>query len=73
MLREHEKVLLKRYIQNEIQMPDFIDKQDYKQISDEVMLFVYFAGHGCSDPKQIFVLNEDTIEKAFWPVEFKLD
>ena len=69
ILREHEKVLLKRYIQNEKFKPDFLDEKDYKQIRDEVMLFAYFAGHGCSDPKQVFVLNEDSVDEAFWTVE----
>ena len=36
------------------------------------MLVAYFAGHGCSDSKQYFVLNEDDISKVFWPAEKKL-
>ena len=37
------------------------------------MLFGYFAGHGCSGPKQLIVLNESSVDKAFWPIQEKLN
>ena len=37
------------------------------------MLFAYFAGHGCQDPRQVFILNEDNVDNAFWPVEYNLN
>ena len=49
--------------------PDFIEKGLSHKFSNEVFVFVYYAGHGCSDGKQYFVLNEDKIEKVFWPAE----
>ena len=33
---------------------------------------MYYAGHGCADVKQYFVLNGDTVNKIFWPVEYFL-
>ena len=38
----------------------------------EVFLFVYYAGHGCEDGKQWFILNEQTPEKCFWPAESRI-
>ena len=35
----------------------------------EVFLFIYYAGHGCSDKKQHYVLNEDKVENIFWSSE----
>ena len=43
-----------------------------EQIKDEILLFVYFAGHGCGDTKRMFVLNEADIDKVFWPAEDRL-
>ena len=37
-----------------------------------MFFFVYYAGHGCADVKQYFVLNENTASKIFWPAESKL-
>ena len=72
-LFEYEKILLKRYIANELKEPNFVDNTQYNQIKEEVMLFGYFAGHGCSNPEQLIVLNESSLEKAFWPVQYKLN
>ena len=69
---DYEKSVLKRYIDNELQCKDFVSNKNYVQIKDEVLLFGYFAGHGCADTNQYFVLNESDIKKAFWNVEFKL-
>ena len=35
-------------------------------------MFVYYAGHGCMSNKQFFVLNEEKLEKRFWPAEERL-
>ena len=40
---------------------DFLSDKNYVQISDEILLFAYFAGHGCADTMQFFVLNETTV------------
>ena len=69
---EHEKAILKRYIENELMQTDFLNIKDYKQIRGEVLLFAYFAGHGCADTSQYFVLNEKELNKIFWSVEEKL-
>ena len=71
-LRGYEKVLLKRYIENELHKADFLDVKDYKQLKEEIFLFAYFAGHGCADTSQYFVLNEDQVEKCFWNAERRL-
>ena len=42
------------------------------QLKVEIFLFAYFAGHGCADTSQYFVLNEDTVEKCFWNAERRL-
>ena len=71
-LEEHEKVVLKRYIENELQQEDFLTCEGYVQIKEEAFVFVYVAGHGCADTSQYFVLNEHDIDKAFWKIEDKL-
>ena len=71
-LKEHEKAVLKRYIENELKQPDFLNCKDYQQIKEEALLVAYFAGHGSADTKQYFVLNEDTMDKVFWDAEAKL-
>ena len=71
-LKDHEKVILKRYIENELHQPDFLSVEGHQQIYDEVLLFVYFAGHGCADTNQIFVVNESNLDKVFWNAEEKL-
>ena len=47
VLRNYERVMLKRYIENELKQEGFITMKEYQQIKDEVLLFSYFAGHGC--------------------------
>ena len=64
--------MLSRYIENELIKPDFLEDKTYKQIKEEIFLFVYFAGPGCVDNKQYYVLNEDTVDKCFWKAEEKL-
>ena len=52
-----EKIWLARYIQNELYVKDFLTKLDpAEQIRDEILVFAYFAGHGCGDTKRLFVL-----------------
>ena len=52
--------------------PNFLESKDYEQIADEILLFVYFAGHGCVDTSQCFVLNEYENDQIFWNAEWKL-
>jgi hypothetical protein len=49
ILQPHEKILLARYIENELKQQHFLTIPEYQQIQDEVFLFVYFTGHCCSD------------------------
>ena len=51
---------------------NFLLDKNYVQISDEILLFAYFAGHGCADTMQYFVLNETTVQKCFWKAEGNL-
>ena len=39
---------------------------------EEVLLVFYYAGHGSMEKDQYIVLNEDDIDKIFWPVEKEL-
>ena len=39
---------------------------------DEVLVFAYYAGHGCADHRQYYLLNENTVERIFWPVQEEL-
>ena len=71
-LTDHEQILLQRYIDAEREEPDFIQKGLSKNFVNEIFLFVYYAGHGCSDNKQYFVLNERTVDEIFWPAESKI-
>ena len=72
-LRPAEKIWLARYIQNEIHCKDFLTELDpADQIRDEILVFAYFAGHGCGDTKRLFVLNEADMDKVFWPAEDRL-
>ena len=71
-MREYEKVLFRRFIENELRETDFLSNKEYKQLKVEIFLFAYFAGHGCADTSQYFVLNEDTAEKCFWNAERRL-
>ena len=46
---------------------------DPKQLpKEEILVFAYTAGHGCATHEQYFLLNEDKVEKIFWPFEEKL-
>ena len=65
-------MLLQRYKEAEAAEPSFIERGLSDNFTNEVFLFVYYAGHGCASGKQYFVLNEDKIEKTFWPSESKL-
>ena len=38
----------------------------------ETFIFVYYAGHGCDDSKQWFILNEQDVKSCFWPAESKI-
>ena len=69
---EHDKVFLRRFIENEQRKKDFLSCKDYKHLTYETLLFVYVAGHGCADTHQILVLNESDHIKAFWNIEKKL-
>ena len=42
------------------------------KFKQEVLLVFYYAGHGCMKKKQYIVLNEDDIDKIFWPSEENL-
>ena len=65
--------MIGRFIQNEKHVDDFLNKvPKSEQIKDEILLFVYFAGHGCGTTKRIFVLNELRMNRIFWDAEFKL-
>ena len=64
--------MLRRYIENEYARPNFLECKDYEQITDEILLFAYFAGHGCVDTSQCFVLNEYDLKKIFWNAEENL-
>ena len=64
---------LARYIKVEEKFPDFLTKNDPAEIpKEEILVFAYTAGHGCADSKQYFVLNENDIDKIFWPIQEKL-
>ena len=53
-------------------MPNFIQKGLVNAFLQEVFVYVYYAGHGCADNHQMFVLNEKSIEKIFWPAEKRI-
>ena len=71
-LDEHQQILIQRYIDAELQVPDFIAKGLSNQFLLEVFLYIYYAGHGCLGSKQQIVLNETEVEKIFWPAESKI-
>ena len=71
-LNEHEQLLLQRYIDAERREPDFIRRGLSLNFLFEVFLYIYYAGHGCSDNRQYIVLNEREINKIFWPAEAKI-
>ena len=65
--------MFQRYIENELQQENFLNFKDYVQLKEEILLYVHFGGHGCIETEQIFVLNEEDMEKkAFWKAEKKL-
>ena len=35
----------------------------------EAYLFIYLAGHGCSDYRQYFLLDEENPDQIFWKAE----
>ena len=35
----------------------------------ESFVYLYYAGHGCSDNRQYILLNENDIDKIFWAAE----
>ena len=51
---------------------DFLNNEDFEPPKEEILILTYFAGHGCSDHSQFFLLNESESEKIFWPAEAKL-
>ena len=63
---------MKRYKEIEAKEPNFIENGNSKKHIRDVFFFVYYAGHGCADVKQYFVLNEKEADKIFWPAEQKL-
>ena len=71
-LNEHEQYLLQRYIDAERQEPDFIARGLSLNFLFEVFLYIYYAGHGCSDNMQYFVLNGQEVDKIFYPAEYRI-
>ena len=68
-LSEPEQLKLARYIKVEEKIPDFLNKTSTVEIpQEEILVFAYTAGHGCADSKQYYVLNENDINKIFWPI-----
>ena len=51
-----EKILLQRYKEAEREEPGFVKKEGI-----DVFVIWYYAGHGCMDKEQYFVLNEQNI------------
>ena len=49
-----------------------MDDADFEALKEEILILAYFAGHGCSDHTQFFLLNESESKKIFWPAETKL-
>ena len=47
-LDDNEQLLLMRYIEAEKQEKDFITRKLAKNFTLEVLLYTYYAGHGCS-------------------------
>ena len=69
---DHDKIIFKRFIENELRQPDFLNCADYEQLTEETFLLCYVAGHGSADTHQKFVLNESDEDKAFWDIEKEL-
>ena len=51
------------------QIAKIITKITKKGEGDNMFLYVYFAGHGCSDKEQYFVLNEAEPKDALYKAE----
>ena len=51
---------------------NFLNQKDLVLLQEEILIFAYFAGHGCSDHSQYYLLNESKVDKIFWPAETKL-
>ena len=66
---QYEKIIYQRYIDAEKQIPNFIEKGMMSDFDREGFLLVYVAGHGCSDDRQYFLLNEKEPDKIFWNIE----
>ena len=62
-----------RYIEMEKEHPNFLTEKDPKDLpQEEILVFAYTAGHGCATHEQFYLLNENKVEKIFWPFEEKL-
>ena len=62
-----------RYIEMEKEYPNFLTEKDPKDLpQEEILVFAYTAGHGCATHEQFYLLNENKVEKIFWPFEEKL-
>ena len=64
-----EQLLLMRYIEAERVEPNFISKGLEDQFTQDILLYSFFACHGCSDHSQIILLNEKSVDKIFWRAE----
>ena len=61
--------MLERYIEAEKKYPNFIARGMSKVFKLESFVYLYYAGHGCSDNRQYVLLNENDIDKIFWAAE----
>ena len=68
-MNEYDKIIYKRYIEAEKEIPDFIKKGMISVFDRDAFLFVYLAGHGCADDRQYFLLDEKDPAKIFWKAE----
>ena len=48
-LDKYEKIIYQRYIEAEKRIPNFIEKGLMSEFDRDAFLFIYLAGHGCSD------------------------
>ena len=84
---DYEKIILQRYKDAELEEANFVEKNLQRKVEAdknneafiaplshrrEVFLFIYYAGHGCEDGKQWFILNEKTPDECFWPAESRI-
>ena len=57
----------------EERFPNFLTEVDQNEIPQEdIFVFVYAAGHGSASQEQYYLLNEDNVDKIFFPLEEKL-